>query len=177
MTSKYNMSVPPLLLKFNIFLGTPRHDGSNWPRLVEPAFRSNKSMICRLCTKNAKLEEIMVHRHDKELHKYCRHLPVGSQVKIFLQDKHKSDHQLESNQEHPRQDWLKAVARWFFCVFLHSIQDCRGAWKQSLVYALWTRISRVRHWHQPDLSRDRCWCKRNVGIACCNGAELGHQSW
>jgi hypothetical protein len=88
-----------------IFLGHSRNDESNWPRLVEQPIKRSHHVICRFCTHNGKLEEVVARQGSKEtqaenlpLYKHLKHLYIGAQAKIRLEPKpDKEDTQLELN--------------------------------------------------------------------------------
>lgn len=47
------------MLKINYVLGKASENDERWPRIVRPTLVRSKHAICRMCTANGKLEEVI----------------------------------------------------------------------------------------------------------------------
>ena len=55
------------------------------PRVVEQPLRRHNHVICRLCTQNGHLEEVVGVKQDKHLYKYLKSLRCGQKVDLNLE--------------------------------------------------------------------------------------------
>lgn len=82
--------------------GKRESNSPEWPRLVEPTLVRSKHSICRMCTHEGKLKEIIfsASKHGKSLYYCARKTGKGDLLPITIQDEVKSDQidEVESDQ-------------------------------------------------------------------------------
>lgn len=64
----------------------PINDINSWPRIVRPALVRSKHTVCRMCTKNGKLEEIIFtqSKHGKLPYRCARSSKWGDRLPIDI---------------------------------------------------------------------------------------------
>ena len=55
---------------------------SHKPRVIETPLKRHNHVVCRLCTQNGQLEEIIGVKREKYLYKYFRSLQFGQQANL-----------------------------------------------------------------------------------------------
>lgn len=70
--------------RFSYLVAKKSNDDSSEqkPRVVEQPLKRHNHVICRLCTNNGKLEEIVGVKKEKYLYKYFRSLQFGQQANL-----------------------------------------------------------------------------------------------
>ncbi|CAG9832274.1 unnamed protein product [Diabrotica balteata] len=69
------------------------HAEERWPRIVRPTLKRSKHTICRICTNNGQLQEIIftAAKHGKTMYQCSRACKWGDRLPIAIQDREKCD--------------------------------------------------------------------------------------